>query len=761
MTKSDGDWSFRKEIYNMCDEMERDVMRATSAPLFLDLSLGTREDAAATAQVYRRDNGCLPAIAASAYACMAATFLLDDKPAFYRVMNIMLPLLIYTVGCFEPDRTRWGVTTGLMFNNLREMILDPKKVKWKNLAGMRKQWPMCFSDVRYPERTLLGYCGPKPMHNIKPSVAGPLDVVDQEDIVLCTHTSVDTLHLVERMLVAWRGPASVAIFEDKLSHVGASAQGPEALPPWIERLGQHGLRQVVASFVYAHNGPLTPFDILYPANVLRQVALDAAASSYVLLADPAFIPSAGMWDALKPHAALGGAMRLLLHDVAPVAAALLVASFLVFAEDPEAGNASNSSDENATTDWASSSFNMSMTLAELRRLVEGGEAVAFDGHVCPLCRPHAWQWLMLQDETQLKFREAEPSDLHHPALLARKSILPPLPQNLHGLIGPFTGTGKIGWTGLPGGLKALVEQIRARNGRVLLLPVHFLHRPAYLELPTGLQTLSDPISFQHDLAFRHFLSTLPPANATARNSRAQTLRAPAGGLIEVIPAKTGGVFTLKQGTDSSLELIVMASIIYGSTELQTLLNSVPYTVHAVAIGVKGYWSESKRILPDILRNLGENTLVAIVDAYDMVLLPCSRSIVDEYKRYGKPLVMTAEKQCWPQAHLCSACGDRYPEGSKEFLECQEFPNVNGGAIMGPAWAVARGLEWMHQQGAKIGRDDQENKWYLHNELFPKGMVALDHGQRIFAQFFRCDPAAFRVTDNCTVISDYCMAANWH
>lgn len=581
--------------------------------------------------------------------------------------------------------------------------------------------PLCVKDFTDNRDSLIGFCGDVMPHRVLLSIAGPVDPVPSHEVVLCTHTSIDALSLPVPMLENWRGPASVAVFGE------ITPENIPILQDWVHRIAGMGLRQVVVSAVGFNEHSRTAYDRLYPANLLRQTAVDAAFGNLVLLADPGFIPAADFYETVAASSALGLAMRAVLAS-APTA--FVVASFVTFQDAPDG-----------------------LALPELARLVDFGEAVSFDSHVCFICRSFAWQWLLLNEPASAHFRAVEPGDLHHPAWLVERSVLPRLPGFMHGLVTPRSGSAKLGWTALPSGLKVSTEQLRANQVQLLLLPNLFLYRADSALVPSHhWEDLNDwfPLHAFFDLLLRRVLASLPPANSTGIVPRTFLLP---GQLVEVLPSRhlAGDVLVLKHGSEQSLQLIVMASTIIASEGLELLLASVPWTVYAIAVGAKDYWAAAMRQLPGFLRSLPANPLVAIVDAYDVVLFPCSRSIVAEYAAYGKDIVWAADTSCFPNPAVCKTCEDRYPAGSSNLDACRAFPYLNGGCYMGSATALADALEWMRRNGAAGGRDDQENKWHYYNRFPDK--VVLDHKQRIFSCFFGCDPAAFHVKD-CTVVSNY-------
>lgn len=154
----------------------------------------------------------------------------------------------------------------------------------------------------------------------------------------------------------------------------------------------------------------------------------------------------------------------------------------------------------------------------------------------------------------------------------------------------------------------------------------------------------------------------------------------------------------------------------------------------------------------VLRSLPPETLVAIVDAYDVMLLPCSRSITEEFASFKKDIVWAADTSCFPNPRVCLSCDARYTPGSQQHTDCQSFPNLNGGCYMGRAPALAEAFEWMRDKSdSEIGRNDQEQKWNYYN-TFPDKVV-LDHTHQIFSCFFGGEPHKFRI-EGCSVVNDY-------
>lgn len=102
-------------------------------------------------------------------------------------------------------------------------------------------------------------------------------VRDSKDVVLTTHISPNKLNVLLTQLKYWGGPASVAVYvKDQL---GLN----QFFHFWQEN--QEKLKRTSFHFVIEKNTTL-----LYPHNLLRNVAVDAVESDYVLALDVDFIP---------------------------------------------------------------------------------------------------------------------------------------------------------------------------------------------------------------------------------------------------------------------------------------------------------------------------------------------------------------------------------------------------------------------------------------------------------------------------------------
>lgn len=119
------------------------------------------------------------------------------------------------------------------------------------------------------------------------------------DVTLVTQLSVSRLSRFERMLQAWDGPISAAIYlvdEEDIRTLESHLSSPTLSPRWRR----------VALTIVKPNYSITEEALLtrlrYPINRLRNLALALAPSPYTLVVDVDFVPSPKMHDILSSRA---------------------------------------------------------------------------------------------------------------------------------------------------------------------------------------------------------------------------------------------------------------------------------------------------------------------------------------------------------------------------------------------------------------------------------------------------------------------------
>jgi hypothetical protein len=102
-------------------------------------------------------------------------------------------------------------------------------------------------------------------------------VLYSNDVLLTTHISTNKLEVLLTQLKYWGGPASVAVYFKDQAGINQFFQ------VWQQHYDK--LKQTSFHFVFEKNTTL-----LYPHNLLRNVAMDAVESDYSLAMDVDFIP---------------------------------------------------------------------------------------------------------------------------------------------------------------------------------------------------------------------------------------------------------------------------------------------------------------------------------------------------------------------------------------------------------------------------------------------------------------------------------------
>ena len=110
------------------------------------------------------------------------------------------------------------------------------------------------------------------------------------------------------------------------------------------------------------------------------------------------------------------------------------------------------------------------TVEDLRGKISSGDAAAFDALVCPLCRPYAWQSLLLNsDGPPRRYHRVAYDDLHHPFWLAPRDVLR-FDVQFKGMVSVRSGAAASrGWVGLPRGLRASADRFEAAGFSILLV----------------------------------------------------------------------------------------------------------------------------------------------------------------------------------------------------------------------------------------------------------------------------------------------------
>lgn len=120
----------------------------------------------------------------------------------------------------------------------------------------------------------------------------------EEDIVLATHISAHKLDVLLLQLARWGGPASVAVY----------LTSPAEIQSFFSFWARHRELLTQATFHVALEraaSTLNEKPLLYPHNILRNVALETIESNYFVALDVDFIPSPNAYEQLMHYLQLG------------------------------------------------------------------------------------------------------------------------------------------------------------------------------------------------------------------------------------------------------------------------------------------------------------------------------------------------------------------------------------------------------------------------------------------------------------------------
>lgn len=211
-----------------------------------------------------------------------------------------------------------------------------------------------------------------------------------------------------------------------------------------------------------------------------------------------------------------------------------------------------------------------------------------------------------------------------------------------------------------------------------------LHRTSYLRL---LPSLSSPYPLsilrerEHDQLF------------VAQESESKKKG------LKMNPVRTRDVTVLMMASDKSHPGLI--------NSLESL-NKYGYQHTVLGLGEQfGGWRHRMQKYRDAASDLAKidsDALVVCMDAYDAISLRSSAGLVETFETFGKPLVLSLEKVCMGN---CVPIDDWWKnEGSQHLGPKGRLPKdryVNGGLLMGYAWAVRDLYDWMLKRGE---RDDQ-------------------------------------------------------
>ena len=191
-----------------------------------------------------------------------------------------------------------------------------------------------------------------------------------------------------------------------------------------------------------------------------------------------------------------------------------------------------------------------------------------------------------------------------------------------------------------------------------------------------------------------------------------------------------------------------------------------YNLDLITLEHQDYWLSNRnkdQYLLEYLNGIPGDEIVMFTDGYDTMLLCSEDEIIDKYREFGRALVFTAEKNCWPDKSLSRL----YPPSPTQF----RF--LNCGGFIGKAGLIRKLIEkynkspyhyglirkkWWSLQKSLFGKDmdpdhifSYSNQYYWTHIFFRnKDLIALDYYTNIFLELttmMKDFPATVKVDDN--------------
>jgi hypothetical protein len=182
-------------------------------------------------------------------------------------------------------------------------------------------------------------------------------------------------------------------------------------------------------------------------------------------------------------------------------------------------------------------------------------------------------------------------------------------------------------------------------------------------------------------------------------------------------------------TEANLHILSFGTNIHNSG-LQNLLRSSPYKIHILGEGqiFKDLRDKFYSMVDYIKEHNLENSsdLIMFTDGYDTLFTPGKHNITAKFRAFNRPLVLSAEKNCYPANTPACIHKDAYPESHNVFRY------ANSGGYLGEGWAVYKMLSEC------LGKYNVDNNdQYLAHMFFldNRDMIALDYNQDVFSTLY--------------------------
>jgi len=167
-----------------------------------------------------------------------------------------------------------------------------------------------------------------------------------------------------------------------------------------------------------------------------------------------------------------------------------------------------------------------------------------------------------------------------------------------------------------------------------------------------------------------------------------------------------------------------------------------------------------RLVKEAIADETEDTIVLVVDAFDVLVLAGWDEILEKLTQFSTPIVFSAEKGCWPDKELSTVyppppllpqlSDSESPKTSEQDGPLSPYRYLNAGGYIGYAGALREAI----QELSPRDDDRSDQRHYTRYFLDHPDKVSLDYRATIFQTLFDVAPddVAFDATEPTRVIN---------
>jgi hypothetical protein len=157
------------------------------------------------------------------------------------------------------------------------------------------------------------------------------------------------------------------------------------------------------------------------------------------------------------------------------------------------------------------------------------------------------------------------------------------------------------------------------------------------------------------------------------------------------------------------------------------LNNNPHNINIITLGFGQKWNGftmKYELTKEYLNNLNDDDIVVFTDAYDVLLLQDSNTIINKFKSFNKPIVISKDAE--PHSLIIMYIHSRI------FKKCNNT-KINSGLYIGYVWALKLLFDEMYRE--YYCNDDQIMLINICNSPFFDKYITIDYNSILFYTTF--------------------------